>query len=287
MSIYQTSLFGDLAKTAGGLLSGVASGLSGKLGGAVSKAIGGGALGSLAAGAINYGSNAAMSSVVQKLDKLGNKADRKFDKLVSTSFKELGISAFENGQPSDQGLLFAGGLSMKDMQQIVEATDGKTLARKNFYVLEISDGLSGQPVEGVQPHLSKFNLFTQSLDLNPIDISGDVHLLGSASMNIPQQNNLTEMNLVVLDDINGTIKQWARQKLAYTTPSDGTVMPAIYRTFSVRIIYGTNKALDDYYNERYTMELASSNVQLTRTEQALEEISLRFTQESTFMPTRY
>lgn len=287
MSIYQTSLFGDLAKTGGGLLTGVTSGLSGKLGGAVSKALGGGVIGSLAAGAINYGTNTAMSSVVQKLDKLGNKADRKFDKLLSTSFRELGISAFENGQPSDSGLLFAGGLSMKDMQQIVEAADSKTLSRKNFYVLEISDGLNGQPVEGLQPHLSKFNLFTQSLDLNPIDINGDVHLFGSASMNMPQQNNLTEMNLVILDDISGTIKQWARQKLAFTAPSDGTVMPAIYRTFSVRIIYGTNKALDDYYNERYTMELASSNVQLARTEQGLEEISLRFTQESTFMPTRY
>lgn len=285
MSIYQTSLFGDLAKTAGGLLGGVAGGLAGKLGSTVSNALGGGVLGSLAAGAINYGTNAAMTSVVQKLDKLGNKADRKFDKLVSTSLNELGISVYENGQPSDQALLFAGGLSLKDMQQIVETTDSKTLSRKNFYVLEISDGLSGQPVEGVQPHLSKFNLFVQSLDLNPIDISGDVHLIGSASMNIPQQNNLTEMNLTILDDINGTIKQWARQKLAYSTPSDGTVMPPIYRIFSVRIIYGTNKALEDYYNERYTMELASSSVQLTRTEQALEELSLRFVQESTFMPT--
>jgi len=287
MSIYQTSLFGDLAQTAGGLLGGVAGGLAGKLGSTVSNALGGGALGSLAAGAINYGTNAAMTSVVQKLDKLGNKADRKFDKLVSTTFQDLGISAYENGQPSDQALLFAGGLSMKDMQQIVEAADSKTLSRKNFYVLEISDGLSGQPVEGVQPHLSKFNLFVQSLDLNPIDISGDVHLLGSASMNMPQQNNLTEMNLIVLDDISGTIKQWARQKLAYTAPSDGTVMPAVYRTFSVKIIYGTNKALEDYYNERYTMELASTSVQLTRTEQALEELSLRFVQESTFMPTRF
>ena len=144
--------------------------------------------------------------------------------------------------------------------------------------MEISDGLSSQPVQGTQAHLSKFNLFVQSLDLNPVEISGDVHLIGSASLNMPQQNNLTEMNLTILDDINGTIKRWARQKLAFTTPSDGTVMPSIYRT---------NKALKDYYNERYTMELASYNTQLARTEQGLEEITLRFVQESTFMPTRY
>ena len=287
VSIYQTSLFGDLAKTGGGLFSGVVRGLSGKLGGVVSGALGGGVLGSIAGGIIDYGTNAALSSVQHKLDELGYKADREFDKLMTTSFDKLGIGAYENGQPNDQGLLFAGGLSLKDMQQIVDETNTNALSRKNFYVLEISDGLSSQPVQGTQAHLSKFNLFVQSLDLNPVEISGDVHLIGSASLNMPQQNNLTEMNLTILDDINGTIKRWARQKLAFTTPSDGTVMPSIYRTFSVRIIYGTNKALKDYYNERYTMELASYNTQLARTEQGLEEVTLRFVQESTFMPTRY
>lgn len=287
MSIYQTSLFTGLAQSASGMLGSIAGGLGGALGNAVSGALGGGALGSLAAGAINYGTNMAMEAAARKLSKLGYKADRHTDNLLSTTFDKLGLSVFENGQPDANALLFAGGLSMKEIQQIIESANTETLSRKNFYVLEINDGTNDDAVHDVQPHLSRFNLFTQTLDLNPIEITGEQQQVGAAMFNVPTQSGLTEMNLTVLDDMFGTIKQWCKMKEAFTTPSDGTVMPAVYRTFSVRIIYSTNKAYEDYYNEKYTMELAGTQYQLARTEQGLEEISMRFIQESTFMPTRY
>lgn len=287
MSIYQTSLFSGLTQSATGLLGGVANGLSSALGNTLSNALGGGAVGSLGSGALNYATNQAMNTVAQKLNKAGYKTDRKIDKLLGTSFNELGISAWADSNADASPLLFAGGLSMKEIKQIIEAANTETLARKNFYVLEINDGSHDETVSGSPAHLSRFNLLTQSLDLNPIDISGEPHQIGSAVFNMPTQNGLTELSLTVVDDMFGTIKEWAKRKEAYSTPSDGTVMPAVYRTFAVRIIYGTNKAYKDYYNERYTMELTSTSCQLARTEQGLEEITMRFTQESTFMPVRF
>ena len=287
MSIYQPSVFSGLAQTGSGILGSVGSGLAGALGNAVAGALGGGVVGSIANGAINYGANIAIGKVAQNINNLGFKADQRLEQFLTTNLTDLGLGAYGSSNADNNALLFAGGLSLKEMRQIIELADGKNLSHSNFFLLEISDPYGNGATEGIQPHLSKFNLFTQSLDLNPIETTGDPIQIGSATVNIPTQSGLTEMNLTVLDDRYGTIKRWAKQKQAMSTPSDGSVMPAVYRTFAVRIIYGTNKAYDDFYNERYTMELAGTQIQLSRTDQGLETISIRLTQESTFMPTRY
>lgn len=287
MSIYQPSVFSGLAQTGSGILGSVGSGLAGALGGAVSNALGGGVVGSIANGAINYGANLAIGKLAQNINNLGFEADQSLDRFLTTNLTDIGLGAYGSSSADNNALLFAGGLSLKEMRQIIELADGKNLARSNFFLLEISEPYASDATAGTQPHLNKFNLFTQTLDLNPIEITADPIQIGSATLNSPTQSGLTEMNLTVLDDRYGTIKRWAKQKQAMAMPSDGTVMPVVYRTFSVRVIYGTNKAYEGFYNEKYVMELAGTQIQLSRTEQGLENIAIRLVQESTFMPTRF
>lgn len=293
MSIYQPSLFSNITTTASGLLSGVIGSATTALGGAATQAINGKVSGALSQTVAGNLANAAIGMAATEINKranaaiqnLGYQVDETINQSAGKVLSALGLSNFGHQDRSDQDLHFAGGLSLNDMKQIIEETRADELSRKNFYVLQINDRSGQAPTEGSDGNRSLFNLFTTNLSFNPIEISAEQIQIGSGTMNIPTQNGLTEMTLSVYDTMTGIIKDWAKRKALYQTPSDGTVMPPYYHCFDVKVIYGTNKAYKQFYNETYTMMIAGTQSDLDRSEEALEQVSLRFVQESTFMPT--
>lgn len=292
MSIYQPSLFSGVTSTAGGLLSGVIGGatnaLTGQAAAAITGKFGGGlastVAGNLAGAAINMASTEVNKRANAVMQNIGYRIDEKLNNAAESALSALGLSNFGHQRASADDLHFAGGLSLDDMKQIIEETNADNLSRKNFYVLQINDRTGQAPTEGADGNRSLFNLFTTNLSFNPFEISAEQIQLGAGTMNVPTQSGLTEMTLTVYDNMAGVIKDWAKQKHLLQTPSDGTVMPPYYHCFDVRVIYGTNKAYKNYYDETYTMMIAGIQTDLDRTSEQLEQVQLRFVQESTFMP---
>lgn len=292
MSIYQPSLLSSVTSTAGGLLSSVLGGttnaLTDKAASVLGSKLGGGlagtVAGSLAGAAINMASTEVNKRVNSVLQNVGYRLDEKLNGAAESALSALGLSNFGHDRYSRDDLHFAGGLSLDDMKQIIDATNADNLSRKNFYVLQINDRTGQSPTEGADGNRSLFNLFTTNLSFNPFEISAEQMQIGAGTANIPNQSGLTEMTLTVYDDLAGTIKDWAKQKHLLQTPSDGTVLPPYYHCFDVRVIYGSNKAYKDYYSETYTMMVAGIQADLDRSATELEQVQLRFVQESTFMP---
>lgn len=288
MSIYKpspvSSAVGGLTSLGGSLLGGLGQGL----GQGVAGVLGDSALGKFGSQAANAAIGLATHEVSKRISSAAQNwaydVDQKIENGARKGLSGLGLNAFDNQRQKHDALLFAGGLSLVDMKQIIDEVQADTLARKNFYVLQINDRSGQGPVEGADGNRSLFNLFTTQLSVNAFDIGGETIQIGSGELDVVNTSARSELNLTVLDTADGIIKDWATRKASYTAPSNGTVMPPYYYLFDVRIVYGTNVAYKQFYDQVYTMRVASMQNDVSRSEQGLEEVPLRFVQSDTFMP---
>ena len=281
MSIYSpvSSVTNAAMSFAGSLLGGISNRLGASLGNSL-----GGRLGAAALGQVG---NAVSRRVAGVIEPLANKADAWLNTQFNKMLGQVGLNLFSNDVSlSDGALNIAGGLSFKDMWQIVQQTDAYTLSRKNFYVLEINDRSYQSPTAKDGKH-SLFNLLTTNLSFMPITINSEAVQIGSVEIDKLQSSARTEMSLTCLDDQFGTIKNWAKGRAAATAPSDGTFSIPFLYLFDVKVIFGTNVENSAFYNETYTMRLSEMSHELSRSGQALEEVTLKFTQWDTCMPSMF
>lgn len=280
MSIYKpvSSISNSLMSIGGSLLGGIASGLGSKFGSGLG--------GSLGKAALNIGVSAVSRKVAGVIQPLAYSADSFLQKQLTNLTESDGINLFSEDASLSKGALeIAGGLSFQDMWEIVQETDAYSLSRKNFYILEINDRSGSAPTDKDGSKHNKFNLLTTNLSFSPITINSEAVQIGSIELDKLQSSGRTEMTLTCLDDSMGTIKNWASQRASSVAPSDGTFLPPYFYLFDVKVIFGTNVENSDYYNETYTMRISEMSHELSRESQALENVSLKFTQWDTCMPT--
>jgi hypothetical protein len=281
MSIYSpvSSATNALMSVGGSILGGVA----GKLGAGFGSSFGG----RLGAAAVSAATHAVSRRVAGVIQPMANKVDSWINKQYNKMMGKVGLNIFsEDVDYADGALNVAGGMAFKDMWEIVQATDAYTLSRKNFYVLEISDR-SYQSPTAKDGKYSLFHLLTTNLSFSSVTIGGEAVQLGSVEIDHLQSSARTEMTLSCYDDAMGTIKNWAKGRANATAPSDGTFgIPFLY-LFDVKVIFGTNVENSDYYNETFTMRLSDLSHELDRSSQALEVVSLKFTQWDTCMPAMF
>lgn len=281
MSIYSpiSSISNAAMSVGGSLLGGVTSQLGARLGNSL-----GGRLGAAVLGQVGNAVSRRVAGVVQPL---ANRADAWLNGQFNNMLGAVGLNLFSKDVDlSDGALNIAGGLSFKDMWQAVQAVDAYTLSRKNFYVLEINDRSYQSPTAKDGRH-SLFNLLTTNLSFTPVTINSDAVAVGSIELDRLQSSGRTEMTLTCMDDQWGTIKNWAKGRASAVAPSDGTFSIPFLYLFDVKVIFGTNVEQSEYYNETYTMRLSDMTHELSRSGQALEEITLKFTQWDTCMPSYF
>lgn len=261
------------------VLGGVTQQFGARLGSSLAGRLGAAALGQVA--------HAASRRVAGVVEPLANQADAWLNGQFNQMLGSMGLNLFSSDvNLSDGALNIAGGLSFKDMWQTVQEIDAYTLSRKNFYVLEINDR-SGQSPTAKDGRHSLFNLLTTNLSFTPITINSEAVAIGSVELDKLQTSARTEMSLTCLDDQWGTIKNWAKGRASAVAPSDGTFAVPFLYLFDVKVIFGTNVEQSSYYNETYTMRLSEMSHELSRSGQALEEVTLKFTQWDTFMPSYF
>ncbi len=275
MSLYNpvSSVSNTVLGIGGGILGGLADGL----GQAIGQATGSEFLGNIAGAVASQVTNEASRRAAAKLQDWAFDAD---DKLAS-----LGV--FKNGQVSDGALNIAGGLSFSDMWQNFQEIDGDNLSRRSFWIIEIDDRSGHAPVAKDGTRNTMFNLLTTNLSFNQTIINSEAVPVGSIELDKLQSSARTEMQLSVMDDEYGTIKRWIKRKALSTAQSDGTFLMPFFYLFDVRVVFGTNVALKEYYSETYTMRLADAQHELDRKDRSsLEEFQLKFVQWDTCMPSR-
>lgn len=150
--------------------------------------------------------------------------------------------------------------------------------RKNHFIVQVTSKLSGDFSESL-------NLFVTDIDLNPMNIAGEKHRVGAAFVDTPTGAEATEIRMTTMDDHAGTIKSWFEAHCANVAASDGTFgVPANYAV-TIKVLHGVVDGDDvtHAFVNKGLYRAASYEVQLSRREQAMQEITLTFSQIDSFM----
>lgn len=279
MAIYKP--VSSVARRALGVGGSVLNGIIGNTVGKIGEKLGVG--GSLLNEAGGFVSSAVTSYATSKLMKPVAKLDDYVNQSIRKGLKVFGLNAFDNEKRNGETIHYTGNLSVSQLLENYQATNADRLSRKNFFLLEVNDKSGYAPTSNGE-RLSMFNLFCTDLSFQSFDIQGEAVQVGSIELDKLGSSARTSMTLNVYDDEVGTIKRWVEQKALLSASSDGTFMPPSYYVFDVRVVFGTNLALENYYEQLFTMRVQTMPHELSRNEHGLEELQLTFVQVDTCMP---
>lgn len=168
-----------------------------------------------------------------------------------------------------------GGISANDAKRIHSEAITTKRAKKNLFLLKVKSALGGD-----QSH--EFNLFCTDIDHSPLIISGDRANVGGASVDLPTSSDADEMRITTMDDRNGTMKKWMEKHGAAVVARDGTVgVPANYM-ITIEIEHAFVGDARGYVSKGIYRAVTYES-SLSRKDDAMEEISMTFTQLDTFM----
>ena len=172
-----------------------------------------------------------------------------------------------------------GGISPAMAKAMHQESTGIEYAKKNLFIIEVSSLIGGD-------FSSRFNMLASSVDYSPTTITGNKIKIGGATTDSVQSSEPTELTITTLDDSNGSIKAWFNDHAHAVVSSDGTVgLPAFY-AIKIKIVHAViESSLFSLgaYEDIGLYRPAGLSLSLSRSEDALQEITMTFSQLDTFM----
>lgn len=147
-----------------------------------------------------------------------------------------------------------------------------------FGLAGMSSGASAMP-QGCK----MFNLFATSVSYAPSTMVGEKVQFGSAISDRLTGTEAVELQLTTMDDEVGTLKRWFEGKFDQAAHTDGTFgVPGDYLV-DIAIYHAVAKKDDRAY--RFHAKMRPQNIQheLSRSEQAMQELTITFSQFDSFM----
>jgi hypothetical protein len=280
--------------------------LSGALGDAASSALGGinDALGGSTFGSAigNIGASMARNAAIglvnkyipAHLQRVVNAGTGAVGDILNGDFSNAGLRLFDSGLlreflPGMDGVaaqaryfgtptpLF-GGISPAEARQIYQEMRSHALCRKNLFLIEVSSRLTHDAS-------GRFNLFATELDYAPFTTTGEKRKIGAAHADIVNSADPVELRLTTMDDQSGFIKSWFKEHSMAAASKDGTVgVPDSY-AINIKIVHGfiTRGSNFGGYEDVGFFRPANIDINLSRREDAMQELTLTFVQLDTFI----
>lgn len=177
-----------------------------------------------------------------------------------------------------------GGITPEEAARIAAEVQGTQYSKKNLFFIEIRDW---NPPAGSNDISHAFNLFATDAAFGPWTISSEAKPIGMGVMDTVTGTERTDLRITTYDDTNGTIKAWFDAKCSRIAHPDGTIgVPADYLV-GINIIQSAinDEAMAAFggYKSEFIMRPASLDIELSRSEDGLQQIQLSFNQFDTFM----
>lgn len=177
-----------------------------------------------------------------------------------------------------------GGVTLDEAARIGAEIQATNYARKNLWHIEIGSVYPGSDAEGVS---HAFNLFATDVSYTPWSITSEAKPIGMTSIDTVTGSERVEIRVTTYDDTQGTIKRWFDAQCAKVAHKDGTVgLPAEF-LFKITITQAATNpsggALFGSYGETYKVRASSTDTELARGENGLQQIQMVFTEFDPFM----
>lgn len=153
----------------------------------------------------------------------------------------------------------------------------------------ISDGLrslggtAGRGAGGGSSAAQMFNLFATSVSYSPVTMVGEKVPFGSATLDRLNGTEATELQITTMDDEVGTLKRWFEGKSAQAAHPDGTFGVPMEYLVNIAIYHAVVRPDDRAFKFHAKMRTQSIQMELSRSEQAMQEISMTFSQFDSFV----
>jgi hypothetical protein len=177
-----------------------------------------------------------------------------------------------------------GGLTKGEVIQAFNDHAMLAKAWKNLFHVEITEKKASQRAPNGVP--TSLSLLAMDVTFTPITMPGEVTQFGGANMDHLTTTDRVEMQIVTMDDAVGTIKRWFDGKADQVAHSDGTFgLPADYLLkIKVSHMDPLNQVSDVFrFKNEFLMRPSGRAVELSRRDQALEEMQLSFVQFDSFL----
>ncbi len=182
----------------------------------------------------------------------------------------------------DQALFWAtptplmGGLSPYEAKQIYQQTASTDYAKKNLFLIEVNSALYGDISD-------RFNLFSTDVEYAPSTITAEKRKIGGTTTDSVQSSEPVDLSITTLDDSEGFLRNWFNYHAQKTVHTDGTVgLPAEY-AIRIKIVHNFLKPNDYAYQDIGLFRPQNMNLSLSRHDDALQELTMQFSQLDTFM----
>lgn len=217
---------------------------------------------------------------VKKSLAIGRAASRgDADALVDLALQKL-LGRFI--EPTKYQLI--GGIPMDEVREIYKQMASTEWSKQNIWHIAIEDI---QPSKDSLPNKQKdINLFAMDCSYTPITIVGEATPVGSGSYDQITNGERVELRITTRDDIQGNIKRWVKDLAARMTREDGTFgLPVDYLvriTVTHAFVSDNADGAIQAVTDKYIMRLGSVEYNKDRRQDALEELTISFTQFDTF-----
>jgi hypothetical protein len=224
------------------------------------------------------------SSVTRAVNAAGNIGG----KLLSGDLIGAGMGVLNSGVLGDLGgfagiakqAAFWGGdtpmfanVSPAQAKAIFKESVNTTFAQKNWFVLEVSSPLYGDISQ-------RFNLFASDVEYSPTTVTAEKRKLGGTTVDSVQSSEPVELTITTLDNDAGFLKNWFNAHAHEAVHTDGTIgYPADYAV-SIKVVHGY--PFGDY-EDIGLFRPQSMAISLSRKEDAMQELTMTFSQLDTFM----
>lgn len=169
--------------------------------------------------------------------------------------------------------------------------------RKNVFCLRIADpNPPAMEIDGVAAGVGvagMFDLLAMDVSYSLFTLTGDKVPIGSAVMDKVTGIEAVEIQVTTIDDETGTLKRWFERKCAQAANPDGTFNPQGKYAFEMEIVHGLPhdhgisptlpaEKVAKVFSNRYRVRTASVQCEMSRRDQALQELQMTFTQVDTW-----
>lgn len=182
-----------------------------------------------------------------------------------------------------------GGMSAVEALEVMREIRKAKLTRKNLFYIRIEDltppAISYDFLNGAMACTS-FDLFAVDVSYSQCTLTGEKIALGSGFMDKLTGSEAVDLTITTMDDERGTLKRWFEGKVAQAAHPDGTFgLPRDY-CVNFEIVHAVPspdvRGSDLAYRSNFTMRPVAMPLDLSRRDQAMQELQLSFSQFDSF-----
>lgn len=201
------------------------------------------------------------------------------DALLNQAFERLGLNGtLLPGEAVDKPSKLIGGLTLAKLRELHDTHRGEAWAKKNLWMLRIRNLNGGTSLD--------INLFAVDVSYSAYAVQGDAVMIGSGSFDNVTNSERTEMRVTTMDNEYGEVKRWFKERHDVMCRADGTFGLPIEYLFRVDVLHAfSDESVEDAetgMKETFIMRPGTMDIDLSRREDAMQEIQMTFVQWDTF-----